>query len=77
MFHQDVVQLFTHSKNLARLNINIRRLPLESTVVLYCGGGARSALACKSLTEMGYDKVENLEGGWHGWVGSGLPVEQP
>jgi rhodanese-related sulfurtransferase len=53
------------------------RLPRESTVVLYCGAGARSALACKSLAEMGYDKVENLEGGWHAWVGSGLPVEQP
>jgi len=53
------------------------RLPREATVVLYCGGGARSALACKSLAEMGYDKVENLAGGWHGWVGSGLPVEQP
>ena len=33
-------------------------------MVLYCGGGARSALACKSLAEMGYDKVENLDGGW-------------
>jgi rhodanese-related sulfurtransferase len=53
------------------------RLPRESTVVLYCGVGARSALACRSLAEMGYDKVENLEGGWHAWVGSGLPVEQP
>ena len=53
------------------------RLPRESTVVLYCGAGARSALACKSLTEMGYDKVENLSGGWHGWVSAGLPVEQP
>jgi sulfur-carrier protein adenylyltransferase/sulfurtransferase len=53
------------------------RLPLESTVVLYCGGGARSALACKSLADMGYDKVENLQGGWQSWVNSGLPVEQP
>ena len=53
------------------------RLPLDTTVVLYCGAGARSALACKSLAEMGYDKVENLEGGWQSWVGSGLPVEQP
>ncbi|HVW35497.1 MAG TPA: rhodanese-like domain-containing protein [Acidimicrobiia bacterium] len=52
------------------------RLPLDTTVVLYCGGGARSALAAKSLADMGYDKVENLAGGWHGWVGSGLPVEQ-
>ena len=51
------------------------RLPLETTVVLYCGAGARSALACKSLAEMGYDKVENLAGGWHGWAGAGLPIE--
>ena len=51
------------------------RLPLESVVVLYCGAGARSALACKSLAEMGYDKVENLEGGWGAWVNSRLPVE--
>lgn len=53
------------------------RLPLDTTVVLYCGGGARSALACKSLADMGYDKVENLQGGWQAWVNSRLPVEQP
>lgn len=53
------------------------RLPLDTAVVLYCGAGARSALACKSLAEMGYDKVENLEGGWGAWVRLGLPVEGP
>lgn len=53
------------------------RLPLDTTVVLYCGGGARSALAGKSLVDMGYDKVENLQGGWGAWIKSGLPVEQP
>jgi rhodanese-related sulfurtransferase len=53
------------------------RLPREATVVLYCGGGARSALACKSLAEMGYGNVENLEGGWTAWVNSGLPIAQP
>jgi rhodanese-related sulfurtransferase len=53
------------------------RLPREATVVLYCGGGARSALACKSLAEMGYDKVENLQGGWTAWMKSGLPIEPP
>ena len=53
------------------------RLPLGTTVVLYCGAGARSALACKSLAEMGYDKVENLDGGWGAWVRLGLPVEGP
>jgi rhodanese-related sulfurtransferase len=53
------------------------RLPREATVVLYCGGGGRSALAAKSLADMGYDKVENLQGGWSAWTNSGLPVEQP
>jgi len=53
------------------------RLPRDTTVVLYCAGGGRSALACRSLAEMGYGNVENLAGGWHSWVGSGLPVEQP
>src|SRR5262245_51670890 len=53
------------------------RLPLDTTVVLYCGGGGRSALACKSLADMGYGNVENLQGGWHAWVNSGFPVEQP
>ena len=52
------------------------RLPRESTVVLYCGAGGRSALAAKSLADMGYEKVENLQGGWGAWMKSGLPVEQ-
>jgi rhodanese-related sulfurtransferase len=53
------------------------RLPHEATVVLYCGGGGRSALAAKSMADMGYEKVENLQGGWHAWTNTGLPVEQP
>jgi rhodanese-related sulfurtransferase len=53
------------------------RLPREATVVLYCAGGGRSALAAKSLADMGYDRVENLQGGWGAWVNSGLPVETP
>ena len=52
------------------------RLPRESTVVLYCGAGGRSALAAKSLADMGYENVENLQGGWGAWMKSGLPVEQ-
>ena len=52
------------------------RLPREATIVLYCGVGGRSALAAKSLADMGYDKVENLQGGWSGWMQAGLPVEQ-
>jgi sulfur-carrier protein adenylyltransferase/sulfurtransferase len=67
---------FTIPRGVLEMQID-GRLPRESTVVLYCGGGARSALACKSMADMGYDKVENLQGGWQAWVNSGLPVEQP
>lgn len=40
----------------------------DDTVVLYCGGGSRSALAAKTLEEMGYSKVYSLQGGWKNWV---------
>jgi sulfur-carrier protein adenylyltransferase/sulfurtransferase len=53
------------------------RLPREAPVVLYCGGGGRSALAAKSLADMGFENVVNLQGGWQAWTNSGLPVEQP
>ena len=52
------------------------RLPREATVVLYCGVGGRSALAARSLADMGYERVENLQGGWSAWTNAGLPVEQ-
>lgn len=50
------------------------RLPRDATVVLYCAGGGRSALAGRSLQEMGFSAVENLEGGFDAWVRAGLPV---
>jgi len=53
------------------------RIPRDATVVLYCGGGGRSALAGRNLVEMGYEKVENLEGGFSGWAQRGFPVEKP
>src|SRR5438093_11139242 len=52
------------------------QVPRDATVVLYCGGGGRSALAARNLKEMGYDKVENLEGGFGGWAQRGLPTER-
>jgi rhodanese-related sulfurtransferase len=52
------------------------RVPLDATVVLYCAVGGRSALAARSLEQMGFSRVENLEGGFQAWAGAGLPVEQ-
>jgi rhodanese-related sulfurtransferase len=43
-------------------------------VVLYCGGGYRSALAADNLQKMGYTNVISMDGGWRGWTESGYPV---
>ena len=44
-------------------------------MILYCGGGHRSALAAKSLQEMGFERVLSLAEGWTGWTKRDLPVE--
>jgi rhodanese-related sulfurtransferase len=59
-------------------------LRIESTVpdrsqpiCLYCGGGNRSALAARSLQEMGYTEVYSLEGGISKWIRENRPVKFP
>lgn len=49
----------------------------ETEVVLYCAGGARSALAAKTLEDMGYRNVWSLEGGFTRWKQEGLPWKPP
>jgi rhodanese-related sulfurtransferase len=49
----------------------------STTLVLYCGGGYRSALAADQLQKMGYTSAISLEGGWRAWNQAGLPVEKP
>jgi len=43
-------------------------------IVLYCGGGYRSALAADNLQKMGYRNVISMDGGWRGWTEAGFPV---
>lgn len=51
------------------------RIPDTGTeIVLYCGGGYRSALAAESLQKMGYTNVWSMAGGFRGWREAGLPV---
>lgn len=45
-------------------------------IVLYCGGGFRSALAADNLQKMGYTNVISMDGGYRGWTEAGLPVEK-
>jgi len=48
----------------------------DAPIVLYCGGGGRSALAADVLQEMGYTNVCSLAGGFRGWTAAGLPTEK-
>jgi rhodanese-related sulfurtransferase len=47
---------------------------MSAKMILYCGGGFRSALVADSLQKMGYTNVESMDGGWKGWVAQGLPT---
>ena len=49
----------------------------NAEIVLYCGGGYRSALAADNLEKMGYQRVLSLAGGWRGWLEAGFPTETP
>ncbi len=44
---------------------------LEAPIVLYCGGGFRSALAADALQQMGYTNVQSMAGGWRAWLDAG------
>ena len=48
----------------------------DTKLVLYCGGGFRSALAADNLQKMGYTNAISLDGGWKAWQQAGLPVEK-
>ena len=48
----------------------------DADIVLYCGGGYRSALAADSLAKMGYTSVRSLAGGIGAWFRAGLPLDQ-
>ena len=54
-----------------------QRVPeVGAKIILYCGGGFRSALAADNLQKMGYTRVESMDGGWKGWIGAGLPTQK-
>lgn len=73
-----------HAAGAVHLGKGIIERDIETTVpdkntrlVLYCGGGFRSALVADNLQKMGYTDVISLDGGWRGWQDAGLPVERP
>lgn len=46
----------------------------EADIVLYCGGGYRSALAADNIQKMGYRHVASMDGGWRGWTEKSYPT---
>ena len=48
----------------------------DAEIVLYCGGGYRSALAADNLQKMGYTNVISMDGGWRAWVQAGMDLER-
>lgn len=72
-----------HAAGAVHLSKGIIERDIERTVpepgrrmVLYCGGGYRSALAADNLQKMGYTNVYSLAGGWRAWMEAGMQVEK-
>jgi len=47
----------------------------ETEIIMYCGGGYRSALTCDAAQKMGYTNVKSLENGYKGMIASDWPME--
>ena len=62
--------------DLSRMRTDYGRGRLDEEIVLYCGGGFRSALAAEALQQMGYRNVWSMAGGWKAWLAAGLPTER-
>ena len=62
-------------KGIIERDVETRFPDVNAELVLYCGGGFRSALAADNLQKMGYANVKSMDGGWRGWTEAGLPVE--
>jgi rhodanese-related sulfurtransferase len=64
------------SKGIIERDIETKVPDKDTPLVLYCGGGFRSALVTDNLQKMGYTNVISMDGGWRGWTQAGLPVER-
>ncbi len=63
------------SRGIIERDIETKIPDKAAKLVLYCGGGYRSALASDSIQKMGYSNVLSLDGGWRAYNESGLPIE--
>ena len=63
-------------KGIIERDIEARVSATDTKLILYCGGGFRSALAADNLQKMGYSNVESMDGGWKSWVQAGYPTQK-
>ena len=63
-------------KGIIERDIESRVSSKDALIILYCGGGFRSALAAESLQRMGYRNVVSMDGGMRAWREAGFPVEK-
>jgi rhodanese-related sulfurtransferase len=64
-------------KGILERDIETRYPETNQEIILYCGGGFRSALAADALGKMGYTSILSMDGGMRSWREKALPVEQP
>jgi rhodanese-related sulfurtransferase len=63
------------SKGIIERDIEATVPDRDTPIVLYCGGGFRSALAADALQRMGYTNVMSMDGGWREWTDRLYPIE--
>jgi rhodanese-related sulfurtransferase len=64
------------SKGVIERDVEAKVPDPATPLVLYCGGGFRSALAADNLQKMGYTNVLSMDGGWRGWTEKKYPTEK-
>ncbi|HEY3746499.1 MAG TPA: rhodanese-like domain-containing protein [Gemmatimonadaceae bacterium] len=57
-------------------DIEVRVPDKAAELILYCGGGFRSALSADNLQKMGYTNVSSMAGGWRAWKEAGAPIDE-
>jgi rhodanese-related sulfurtransferase len=63
-------------KGVIERDVEAKYPDLQTELILYCGGGFRSALAADNLQKMGYSNVISMDGGIRGWREKGYPLEK-
>lgn len=76
-YHVDHAKGAVHlGKGIIERDIESRVPSKDEPIILYCGGGFRSALAADSLQQMGYRNVVSMNGGMRAWREAGFPIEK-